>query len=139
MIARAGAGAAGWQVILADLALILSLVTLSALANEEAHNAHPIIGERRETEIAPSQALFRPNPLGPTLAEWLAQRPHDARATLTVFAQHSGADRDALWEQSKALAASAGEEGFAVRVVITKGAASDLHASLAYDAPITGQ
>lgn len=139
MIARAGAGAAGWQLILADLALILFLVTLSALANEEAHTAQAFTGERRETEIAPSQALFRPDPLGPTLAEWLAQRPHDARATLTVFAQHSGADREVLWEQSKALAASAAEQGFAVRVVITRGAASDLHASLAYDAPMLAQ
>lgn len=136
MIARSGPVASGWQLILADLALILFLVTLSALANEEAHKPGVAHGEQREPEVAPSQALFRPDPFGPTLGEWLSQRPHDARATLTVFAQYADADRDLVWEQARALSGSAAQEGYSVRVVITQGRQSDLHASLAYDAPV---
>lgn len=136
MIARSGSGSTGWQLILADLALILFLVTLSALASEEAQPHLAAGSTPHGPEVAPSQALFRPDPFGPTLAEWLARLPRDDRATLTVFAQHTGADRKAIWDQAQALAASAAEEGYPVRVVITKGAQSDLHASLAYDAPV---
>lgn len=136
MSARAGSGASGWQLILADLALILFLVTLSALANEEAHKPVLVPAREREPEVAPSQALFRPDPLGPTLREWLSQRPHDARATLTVFAQYSAGERDRVWEQARALSNSAAQEGYSVRVVITQGRESDLHASLAYDTPV---
>ena len=134
--------APSWQLVLADLALILFLVTLCALAysapqaldrNDQAPHA---LGQRLAAHVAPSQALFRPVEGGPSLAQWLAQRPGDQRATVTIFARHSGADRAAIWEAARALSSDAARSGFAVRVVITNGPSSDLHASLAYDAPI---
>lgn len=134
MIARGLDSGLGWQLILADLALILFLVTLSALANapeeavREARGATP-----PSPQFAPSQALFRPDPAGPSIEQWLAARPRDQRATLTVFVQHSGEDREIQWTQAQALAASAEGEGFAVRVLVTEGETSDLYASLAYD------
>lgn len=133
------AGMYGWQLILADLALILFLLTLSALANEEAEKERregAQEGMPRDPQMSPSQALFRPDPLGPTLAEWLEQRPHDPRATLTVFAQYAKDDRASVWERANSLAANATDRGFAVRVVITRGSRSDLYASLGYDAPV---
>ncbi|MEM7779369.1 MAG: hypothetical protein AAF697_03140 [Pseudomonadota bacterium] len=128
--------ASTWQLILADLALILFLVTLSALAHEE--EADTLLAQETTAaypEVAPSQALFRPNADGPELGEWLANRPPDNRATLTIFAQHSAIDREVMWQKANALAGVASEQGFAVRVVITRGEVSDLHASLAYDSP----
>lgn len=125
-----------WQLILADLALILFLVTLSALATEEEDiNRHRLDDGRRDPQVAPSQALFRPTAEGPSIAQWLAERPRDSRATLTVFAEHSQGDRDAIWQQAKSLAMSARQAGFAVRVVITRRQTSDVYASLAYDTP----
>lgn len=133
-------GSPSWELILADLALILFVVTLSALAFEEDLNeqAEAIIaqaGGSRNAQVAPSQALFRPTNAGPSITEWLSARPRDDRATLTVFAQHSGPDREVMWRRANTLAQSASQSGFAVRVVITRGEISDLHASLAYDAP----
>ena len=132
----------GWQLILADLALILFLVTLSTLANETSAGtrdtseadefAAPI-----DTQIAASQALFRPTPFGPALDQWLSEQSADPRATLTVFAQHTGTDQLVIWRQARSLADNAARNGFAVRVVITQGPVSDVYASLAYDAPIT--
>lgn len=127
-----------WQLVLADLALILFLVTLSGLANDE--DAKPTVdGEfssSQEPQFAPSQALFRPSVAGPTLREWLYDQPFDTRSTVTVYAQYGGEGREAAWEAARRLANQAEEAGYAVRVVIARGQESDLHASLAYDAPI---
>ena len=134
--------APSWQLVLADLALILFLVTLCALAYAGPETPTPddqnpdAINNPLAAHVAQSQALFRPVEGGPSLAQWLAQRPRDQRATVTVFARHSGADHAAIWGAARALADDAARSGFAVRVVITSGPSSDLHASLAYDTAI---
>lgn len=125
--------APGWQLILADLALILFLVTLAALAATPSARAR--MGSD-DVEIAAAQALYRPDPDGPSLAEWLATQQPDPRATLTIMAQHSAGDEGQVWEQAQSAAQSAAGRGFAVRVVITKGEASDIYASLAYDTEV---
>ena len=130
----AGAHTQSWQLILADLALILFLVTLVALGAKAAREGSAS-REVSMPQIDQSQALFRPSALGPSLAEWLARQSPDARATLTIFARHSGGDEAAMWERAQALAASARAQGFGVRVMIDEGETSDLYASLAYDAP----
>lgn len=131
--------APSWQLILADLALILFLVTLSALANEASDDQEGMADADNSTrsapEIAVSQALFRPTPLGPTLDEWLHEQSADPRTTLTVFAQHRRVDETAIWDEAQALASEAERAGFAVRVVITQGQTSDVYSSLAYDVP----
>lgn len=139
LLAPEARGAPGWQLVLADLALILFLVTLAVLAatGGEAGNAGKVAAAPAPPalQLAPSQALFRPSPDGPTLAQWLAEQPLDKRATLTVMARHQGDDRAALWDRADALAREAEAVGVRVRVVITNAPVSDLYASLAYDAP----
>lgn len=136
-------GGHGWQLILADLALILFLLTLSALPATEATTGHRRADrEARETdvkgplppELAPAQALYRPLPGGPSLSEWLASQAPDPRATLTIIAAHRpGGEADA-WERAQALALEARAAGRRVRMIITAGADDEIHASLAYDA-----
>jgi len=128
-------GSHGWQLVLADLALILFLVTLSALASTKSE-ANKVTAST--TYVAPAQALFRPTPRGPNLAQWLAEQPHDPRTTLTIIAQHSGEDEGLMWDNAQMMAASIARSNVAVRVVITKGTQSDLYASLAYDEPDVG-
>lgn len=128
----------GWQLILADLALILFLVTLSALAAEGSDGEPADQNRTLAPQISAAQALFRPSPFGPSLADWLSERPYDPRATLTIFAQHTGGDSSAIWERAQVLAGNARERGYSVRVVITHGDISDVYASLAYDAPGAG-
>ncbi|MEQ8411686.1 MAG: hypothetical protein RIC51_07905 [Erythrobacter sp.] len=136
---------AGWQLILADLALILFLVTLAALAGfPEGGSAKGEAGTGSggsEARFAPSQALYRPGPDAPPLARWLARQARDPRATLTIYARHSGPEDSATWARARALAREARQAGVAVRVVIEggdgtdgeNGAQSGLHASLGYD------
>lgn len=130
----------GWQLILADLSLILFLVTLTALVGtsiediEEAETGAPD-SLPNSPHVAPAQALFRKVEGGPDLGEWLGEQAADPRATLTIIAQHNEADRDAVWQEAQNWAQTARGSKVAVRVVITRAEASDLYASLAYDAP----
>lgn len=152
--ARTGAGRGGqgkgghsWQLILADLALILFLLTLSALPAAEAETGRQLAARavqekaareaaRPRAEIAAAQALFRPVAGGPSLGAWLASQAPDPRATLTIFAVHApGAEADA-WARAEALAAEARASGVQVRTIITAGKREEIYASLAYDAEI---
>lgn len=131
----------GWQLVLADLALILFLVTLTALVNTRSDAGQSRVRADQiaaSPHIAASQALFRSTPRGPTLAQWLAERPADPRASLTIIAQHNGADEQIMWDNAKAMAQSVEQSGVSVRVIITKGEQSELYASLAYDDPDAG-
>lgn len=133
----------GWQLILADLALILFLLTLSALPAAEAESGERLADRAARDkeaegvplpEIAGAQALFRPVPGGPALGEWLAVQAPDPRATLTVVATHPAGGEAQAWTRAQALAAEARARGTRVRIVITAGTTADLTASLAYDA-----
>lgn len=133
----------GWQLILADLALILFLLSLSTLPAAEAetgrhHADRAARGEETRPapaapEIAAAQALYRPTASGPNLGAWLAAQPRDPRATLTVFARHRPGGEAAAWQAAQALAAQARSKGVAVRTIIAAGTETDLYASLAYD------
>jgi hypothetical protein len=138
-----GRGGQGWQLILADLALILFLMTLSALPAVEAeavrdHADHDAPAADRPsiapTEIAAAQALYRPVAGGPGLATWLAAQPRDPRATLTVFVRHRPGGEAAAWEKAQAMTQDAQASGVAIRTIITAGQENDVYASLAYDA-----
>lgn len=129
-------GSHGWQLVLADLALILFLVTLTGLVDGS-------LGKTTDTTldatpsaqgyIAPAQALFRPSSGGPSLSQWLEEQPLDPRATLTIVAQYEGENQYLMWQNAQMLSASVADAKVAVRVIIRKGEQSDLYASLAYD------
>lgn len=127
---RTQSHSSGWQVVLADLALILFLVTLAALAAGSENEERAVIAR---SEIAPSQALYREVENGPPLAQWLDERPSDPRATLTVMGRYADGDAATIWRRAQALADQARGRGFRVRVIISEGEESDLYASLAYD------
>jgi hypothetical protein len=131
-------GGSSWQLILADLALILFLVTLTALPLTEPDVRRSLAGRvasppAPRPEIAAAQALYRPVAGGPGLGEWLASQPRDPRATLTVFARYPAGGEAAAWTAARKLAAEARDSSVPVRTIITAGTEADLYASLAYD------
>lgn len=135
-------GGHGWQLILADLALILFLLSLSALPAAEAESGRRLATgavqeqatrKAAQTEVASAQALFRPVAGGPSLGEWLAAQAPDARATVTVFAIHKPGGEAAAWARAQALATEARGAGTQVRTIISVGTADEVYASLAYD------
>lgn len=131
-----------WQPILADLALILFLVTAAALSASGGldDEAIAVPEDSVEAEIfAPAQALYRPGPGLPTLAEWLERQRRDPRAALTIVAEHAPGDEENAWAQAKEMASTASALGVRSRVVIRQAKSSAVHASLGYDQPIDSE
>ena len=119
-----------WQLILADLSLILFLVALTGLASAQA---------RRDSEsqlhVQPAQALYRPSADGPELNEWLARQDLDPRLTLTVFVRYRRGNPEVAWSQARTLELSAHEAGVQVRIIMISADEDDIYASLAFDSP----
>lgn len=120
-----------WQLILADLALILFLVATAAIADEGEKDTSASSATAQAD--VPAQALYRPYPGAPTLSQWLEQQRPDPRMTLSVVATHPGDQAEMAWHAAQELAQSARKTGIRVRVVLREGDKPDLYASLAYD------
>ncbi|MEL7198164.1 MAG: hypothetical protein AAGL10_07595 [Pseudomonadota bacterium] len=137
--------AAGWQLILADLALILFLVTLAALASalqaqvDSKDASIPLTAsaqsDRTADTAAPVQALYRPAVGIAPFGEWLSDQPNDPRAQLTIIASYSAQANPETWRRVRAMVSQAAERGIAAKVIITPGTFDDVYASFAYDRP----
>lgn len=127
MIARAGSG---WQTLLADLSIILFMVTAAALSQS---------GEGAIAQASPRSeplAVWRAEAGAPPLAGWLAGQSVDSRQQLSIVAHYSpeagpGGQQAAL-ARASALLADAGASGLSARLVIEPGAGGVV-ATLAYD------
>ena len=145
---------AGWQTILADLSLILFMMTAAALANapddpvlpiaqpssaQAQAKARPPVAAQPPPPPAASQraepvGVWSDGPGAPPLAEWLAQQGRDPRLQATILVRHvRGASRAAL-AQAQALVEAAGPRGAAARIVIEEGPIGSASVLLAYDA-----
>jgi hypothetical protein len=135
MMARTGSG---WQYILADLSLILFMVTAAALASAEdvpvpARSRSAAPGEQPVPPQATPLALYRAAPGAPPLGAWLREQSADARQQLTIVAQYAPGDQAGALTQASALAREAGEAGMRARIVVEPGQGGTT-ASLAFDA-----
>lgn len=124
--------APGWQWILADLALILFLVTLAGLASAEESGA-PSLSDK-DPVTAPVQALYRPTPGAASFDVWLSEQPKDPRAQLTIYAMYNDADGAQVWQQVRKMSDDAKQLGFAPKVIMAPGQMEDVYASFAFDA-----
>ena len=133
MITREGAG---WQTVIADLSLILFMVTALALEDSAAKPAGPIETATAETENTPlvgeAMGIFRPG-TGTGLAEWLAAQAPDPRQQITIVAQHRAGEASEAAQQAITLASAAERQGWKPRIVIEQAPEADLYAVLAHD------
>jgi hypothetical protein len=118
---------------MADLALILfvtamgGLVAMPLAKNSAQDTAEP------QPSVAPSQALFRSSPNGPTLTQWLESQPRDPRATLSIFVEYTKEETAAQLAQAAAMIEQAEAAGVLTRVIVRSADRKDIYASLAYD------
>lgn len=125
-----------WDVLLADLALILFVTTLGGLVSMPAAKDDEETRKAEEIAIAPSQALYREVDGGPSLSEWLGVQSADPRATLTIFAEYKPQDATQMLENAARFIAQARTKEVTVRTVLREGDKNEIHASLAFDAII---
>lgn len=139
MIARPGQ--TGWQTILADLSLILFMITASALSVAEA--PHPASAAPKAAAphlVTPSAraepvGVWREGEGAPPLANWLAEQGSDPRLRLSIVVRYLAGEgrRDAALDRAAALAAQAGRRGASARLVVEPGAVAGTSATLGYD------
>ena len=133
----------GWQIILADLALILFIITAAALANAPEGPRSPF-----KPAPPPSPAAPRPIPLSsrgepvavwtdgagaPPLAGWLASEGSDVRLRPTIAVRFVKGHQAAAFARAEALVEEAGPRGAAARIVVEAGSADGAIVTLAYD------
>ena len=112
----------GWQTVLADLSIILFMITASAVS--QARDDPPAISGG--FAMADPVAVWRPSLSGPTLAQWLSAQQADPRMRLTLFIHApAGGEGEAL-----RLADTAAPEA---RVVVDREPGPPLEAILAFD------
>lgn len=126
MIVRAGTG---WQYLLADLSLILFMVTAAALAQSDDKPKLATLSPQGEP-----LALYRVEAGAPPLGTWLQDQSLDARQQLTIVAQYTPGQQAEALGRAEALAEQAGEAGASARIVIEPGQGGTT-ATLAYDVP----
>lgn len=136
MIIRAGTG---WQTLMADLSIILFMVTAAALSQAGPGKAQGAQSAQATAQaaLAPSQrgepiAVYRSGNGAPPLAKWLDTQPRDERQMLTVVSTYRpGKQADAL-ARATAFAQDAFARGVLTRIVVEPGP-GDATATLAYD------
>lgn len=132
MIIRAGTG---WQYALADLSLILFLVTASALSMSG--KAAPVPAPLPPQPIAAALesapvAVWSAADGAPPLAEWLGQVGRDPRLEVRVVVRYSDGEREAAVAQALQLAVAGGARASRARVLIEPGERAGASVSLFY-------
>jgi len=143
-----------WQTILADLSLILFMVTASALANapdaplgpdtDEA-GAHPAVSPRAPASQRPAPAIApsaRAEPVGvwrggagaPPLPQWLNDVARDPRLRLTITVHYAPGGREAALAQALRLDKDAGARAADARIIVEPGRPAGASAVVGFDA-----
>ena len=147
MIARAVG--VSWQTILADLSLILFMVTASALANapDGPLGTDPDAPPRQRPAARPAPpppaitpslraepvGVWRPAAGAPTLPQWLHDVAGDPRLRLTITVHYAPGGRDAALAQAVQLDRAAGGFGQTARIVVEPGQPAGANAVVGYD------
>lgn len=126
MIVRAGTG---WQTVLADLSLILFMVTASAVDVRHKPERPKAEAALAQSPVVPALgepvALWRAQPGGVKIADWLDAAGADPRLRLTIIAPP---------RESAGAFVLSGEVNRPARIVIEPGV-QGLFAALTYDQP----
>lgn len=138
MKVRAGTG---WQYAIADLSLILFLVTASALAHagggRSAASPHP--AQRLPvTAAAESEpvAVWSPGPEAPPLTAWLAREGHDPRLEVRIVVRYTGGTRAPAVAQALDLAVVGGARAAKARILVEPGEVAGASVALVYSREI---
>jgi hypothetical protein len=134
----------GWQTTIADLSMILFMLTASAVTHQKPQakaataltapsQAQRSQAQRSQVEPAPRSdpvAVWIAGEGAPPLGEWLAQQPRDSRQQVTVTATYAPGTMDEALTKAQALARQAGD----ARVVVEPGPPG-VRVVIGYDAP----
>lgn len=121
--------AASWQTSLADLSLILFMISAAAISRQQGHLRQEKQVQARSREAPASSpegtplAIYIAGPGAPPLARWLAEQASDPRQRVTVTAPYGPDPGDMARSLAEAgrLAAEAEAAGHKARIVVEPG------------------
>ncbi|WP_299308764.1 hypothetical protein [uncultured Croceicoccus sp.] len=120
-----------WQVMLADLAMILFLVAASAVPARDIVPA--AVALAKPAVAGEPSAVFRDNGEDERFARWLDSRSADTRETLTIRGGPREGRYDAALARAAALVAIAATRGLATRIVLEPESGDAVVAVFAFD------
>lgn len=126
-------GNSGWLTTLADLSIILFMITAADLSNAQVQKDRP----REMVEAvttAEAVAIYRPEAGVIPFGEWLAMQPADDRQRVTVLVRYTGTDEQQLIRAGLNLAEPAEQAGKSPRMIVERANRADVVAMLTYDA-----
>jgi hypothetical protein len=126
------AGDAVWLTTLADLALILFMVTAVQLGRAEFERSREA-SARSPIESDAPLAIFRPTDGASGFGEWLSGQGTDRRELLTIRLTHGENDTAQRLDTGMALFDAAEAAGWQPRLMLQRGAPSGVVAVIAFD------
>lgn len=96
---------AGWQVVLADLSLILFIATATAVAGQ------PAVAIGSQNTVPPAQKVFSSLATGDDIGDWLGNYARDPRERLRVTIQYRRDQFAAALARAEAVKTSASRVG----------------------------
>ncbi|MEY2942567.1 MAG: hypothetical protein RLY97_581, partial [Pseudomonadota bacterium] len=117
----------GWQTLLADLSLILFMVTAAAQADSvPKKRATSAAGAAKPSQQGEALAVYRAGGHAPKLADWLKAQGQDPRQMLTIVATYADAGEEmAALAAAADLATQAAGVGRPARLIIEPGERAD--------------
>lgn len=126
-----------WQIMLADLSIILFLMTFSALAH---HHAAPktAVAEVRAGPPAPPQiadpvAIWRAGGGAPTLENWLKTQAPDPRLRINVYGGYIPGRKEAILTEAAKLVSEPVLAGRDVRLIVEPADQDFVTVTLSFD------
>ena len=127
----------GWQTTLADLALILFIVTAAAMA-QQSDMARSVDASASVPASGEPLAIYRPAREAPGLAEWLGSQSHDGRQHLTIVARYAPGQAQVVTTSALELQHDALAAGHSARIIVEPAASTDVIAVLDFDGRESG-
>ena len=118
-----------WQIILADLSLILFLTAIGSYgAAQVKEPPHSVVS----LDEAP-QAIFREQADGSSLSDWIVSQTVDSRAQLTIVAVYQKGNLRNVWNKAMRLSDEADQAGHDARIALEPGLEDDVYAIIAFN------
>ena len=127
----------GWQTTMADLAMILFMVTAAGIhaQQQQEQQVQQAAAPSSLSALGEPLAVYRAHQGAPPLGEWLAEQAPDRRQYLTIVARYRPGTAESAAREAVALAEQAGAAGVSARIVLEPGEGAEVLATLAFDRP----
>jgi hypothetical protein len=129
--------APAWQVIIADLSLILFLTSLIGIGRPEEVSDVPGEGPQ-QSYFAEGQLLYRPTKGALEFERWLREIAPDSRMQVTIYMGYRDEIDMAALEQARGWLGQARSQGYKARIVVEQTEVAELYTLIAYDQAAMG-